>query len=384
MSISQPTKERDKMMRFKSIVALLLVLSFILPTFSLPVVNAAEDYWVTMEPMPTARSVGVAVVDDKIYAIGGIYGIQSSYDNNEEYDPVTNTWATKTAMPTPRGDFAIAVFQDKIYTIGGSIRAGQWTTELTDVNEVYDPATDTWTTKTSMPIPKAGLSASVVDGKIYLIGGFTQPVNSTRKTTSNETLVYDPIADSWTTKTPIPTPTLDYATAVVDNKIYVISGTSKAYSDNLINLNQIYDPKTNTWGQGTPIPYPVQQAGAGATVGIAAPKIIYVMGGFTSFYWPTNHTQVYHPENDTWSYGADMPTPLYDLGVAVVNDHLYAIGGIPGYLQSVRDHNNQYTPIGYIPEFPSWSSILIMLFAVMAVVVIYRRRLYSQEKEETK
>jgi len=359
-------------MKFNSTVALLLGLSLVLPTFSLPLANATENLWRTMEPMLTARSgFGVAVVDDKIYAIGGIYGIQSSYDNNEQYDPATNTWATKTAMPTPRGDFAIAVFQDKIYTIGGSIRAGQWTTELTDVNEVYDPATDTWTTKTSMPTPKAGLSASAVDGKIYLIGGFTQSANGTRQT-SKETLVYDPIADSWTTKTPIPTATLDYATAVVDDKIYVISGTSRAYSDSLINLTQIYDPKTDTWSQGTPIPYAIQQAAAGATTGFAAPKTIYVMGGFTSFYWPTNLTQVYHPENDTWSSGADIPTPLYALGVAIVNDHLYAIGGSPGYLQPATNQNNQYTPIGYIPEFPSWSSILIMLVAVISVAVIYR------------
>jgi len=363
------------MKKIATTVALLLALSFILPTFYLPVVNAAEDSWATMEPMPTARGgVGVAVVDDKIYAIGGIYGIQSSYDNNEEYDPATNTWATKTAMPTPRGDFAIAVFQDKIYTIGGSTRAGQWTTELTDVNEVYDPATDTWTTKTSMPIPKAGLSASVVNGKIYLIGGFTQSANGTRQT-SKENLVYDPIADSWTTKTPIPTATLDYATAVVDDKIYVISGTSRAYSDNLINLTQIYDPKTDTWSQGAPIPYAIQQAAAGATTGFAAPKTIYVMGGFTSFYWSTNKTQVYHPEKDTWSSGADIPTPLFNLGVTSVNDQLYAIGGSPGYLQSATNQNSRYTPIGYIPEFPSWTAVLFVLGMVTVVLVVYRRKL---------
>ena len=359
------------MKKIATTVALLLALSFILPTFSLPVVNAAEDSWATMEPMPTARGgVGVAVVDDKIYAIGGI-----QRDINEEYDSATNTWITKKSMPTARGDFAIAVFQDKIYTIGGLTRSGQWTAELTDVNELYDPATDSWTTKTSMPIPKAGLSADVVDGKIYLIGGFTQPANSTIKTTSNETLVYDPITDSWTTKTPIPTATVDYATAVVDDKIYVISGTSRAYSDNLIDLTQIYDPKTDTWSQGAPIPYAIQQAAAGATTGIAAPKTIYVMGGFTSFYWSTNKTQVYHPEKDTWSSGADMPTPLFNLGVASVNDQLYAIGGSPGYLQSATNQNSQYTPIGYIPEFPSWTAVLFVLGMVTVVLVVYRRKL---------
>ena len=212
-----------------------------------------------------------------------------------------------------------------------------------------------------------------MDGKIYVIGGFTQSELGFRQT-SKENLVYDPIADSWTTKTPIPTAALDYATAVVDDKIYVISGTSRAYSDNLINLTQIYDPKTDTWGQGAHIPYAVQQAAAGSTMGIAAPKTIYVMGGFTGFYWPTNINQVYHPENDTWNFGAEMPTSLYDLGVAVVKDKLYAIGGRTGYLQPVTDQNNQYTPIGYIPEFPSWI-ILPLFFTATLVIIIYRKKL---------
>jgi len=354
---------------FQSFVAVLLV-SFSLSPFLVPHAKATEDSWITLEPMPTSRSsLGVAVIEDKIYAIGGVQS-----DINEEYDSAKNIWTTKMSMPTARGDFAIAVLQDKIYAIGGLTRSGQWTAELTGVNEVYDPATDSWTTKKSMPIPKAGLSANVVDGKIYLIGGFTQPLNSTVKTTSNETLVYDPLTDSWTIKTPIPTPTLDYATAVVGDKIYVISGTSRAYSDNLIDLTQIYDPKTDTWSQGAPIPFPIQQAAAGATTGFAAPKAICVIGGFIGFYWPTNKNQVYDPEKDIWSSGADMPTPLFGLGVTVVNDQLYAIGGCPGYLQGSTAAAEQYTPVGYIPEFPSWIILPLFLIAT-AVVIIYRNRL---------
>jgi N-acetylneuraminic acid mutarotase len=348
------------------LLVLLLILCFAMST--LPLVRASEDSWSTLEPMPTARSsLGVAVVKNKIYAIGGVQS-----DINEEYDSAKNTWTTKMSMPTARGDFAIAVLQDKIYAIGGLTRSGQWTAELTDVNEVYDPATDSWTTKKSMPIPKAGLSASVVDGKIYLIGGFTQSSNGTKQT-SKENLVYDPIADSWTTKTPIPYATLCYATAVVDDKIYVISGTSRAYSDNLIDLTQIYDPKTDTWSQGAPIPYLIQQAAAGATTGFAAPKKIYVIGGFIGFYWPTNKTQVYDPEKDTWSSGADMPTPLFGLGVTVVNDQLYAIGGCPGYLQGSTAAVEQYTPIGYIPEFPSWIVLPIFLTATLFAIIIKKQ-----------
>ena len=353
----------------KTALFLLLILCFALAT--LPLVRAAEDYWTTMEPMPTSRSsLGVAVVKDKIYAIGGVQS-----DINEEYDSAKDTWTTKMSMPTARGDFAIAVFQDKIHVIGGLTRSGQWTAELTDVNEVYDPATDSWTTKTSIPVPKAGLSANVVGGKIYLMGGFIQFANGTRQT-SKENLVYDPIDDSWSTKMPIPTATLDYATAVVDDKIYVISGVSRAYSDNLINPTQIYDPKTDTWNQGTPIPYPIEQAAAGATSGTMAPKRIYILGGFTGFYWPTNKIQVYNSEKNTWSSGADMPTSLFGLGVSVVNDQLFAIGGCPGYLQGSTSAVERYTPIGYIPEFPSWIILPLILIATV-LVLMFRKRLHQ-------
>jgi N-acetylneuraminic acid mutarotase len=362
------------MKKSNQILTVLFVFCLVLPITS--VFATEEDSWTTMEPMPTSRSsLGVAVVNDKIYAIGGVQS-----DVNEEYDIAKNMWTTKMPMPTARGDFAIAVFQDKIYAIGGLTRSGQWTTELTDVNEVYDPETDTWTIKTSMPIPKAGLSASVVDDKIYLIGGFAQAANTTHHPASRETLIYDPIADAWTTKTPIPIATLDYATAVVNDKIYVISGVSSAYSDNLINPTQIYDTETDTWSQGAPIPYPIQQAAAGATTGLLAPKAIYVIGGFTGFYWPTNKNQVYNPEKDTWSSGADMPTPLFDLSATVVNDQLYAIGGCPGYLQGSTTAVEKYTPADYIPEFSSWTIPVACLSIALGLSIIFRQKIKKRRK----
>src|SRR3990170_5621441 len=60
-----------------------------------------------------------------------------------------------------------------------------------------------------------------------------------------------------------------------------------------------------------------------------------------------NLTQVYHPESDTWSVGASMQTARWGLGVAVVNDMLYAIGGSPFLYQPDVAENAQYTPFGY-------------------------------------
>jgi len=335
---------------------LLLVLVFLTASCIIvtkPVLSSAEvaeDSWTRKAPMHVARSkLGVAVVNGKIYAIGGDarHGqwpyVGSIVGTNEEYDPATDTWTFKAPMPTPRSGFAIAVYQNKIYCMGGYIGNSKYT----GVNEVYDPATNTWETKTAMPTARFELQANVVNGKIYLIGGYDPELYAFPNSTSSLNEVYDPATDSWTTKAPIPVATRDYPSAVVDNRIYVIGGflLSRPRSD----LNQIYDPETDTWSRGALMPLGLSGYGtAGATSGVNAPKRIYFFGG--------KETQVYDPENDSWAFGADLPTNRQSFAVAVVRDTLYVIGG---YIRTYVDlytfgdiltqyaTNEQYKPFGY-------------------------------------
>jgi len=341
-----------------------LVVSFSLSPFLVPHGEATENFWTTMAEMPTARAgLGVAVVDGKMYAIGGSDGRYLTA--NEMYDPSKDTWATKKSMPTKRGYFGIAVHQNKVYVIGGETGDGP-----TGVNEVYDPATDTWETKTSMPTPRENLCANVVNGKIYLIGGNTfntlaWPV------LSNKTEVYDPSTDSWTTRAAMPNfeglGFADIASAAVNNKVYVIGGEEWAITD----LNQIYDPETDTWSSGTSMPTAVEGPAAGATTGVFAPKRIHVLS------MDLHH--VYYPETDVWSTGTQMPTPRRHLGVAVISDRLYAIGGgfsgDFGFIET--NENEQYTPSGYIPEFPdttppfpTWVVAAIVIVAAVGVALL--------------
>jgi N-acetylneuraminic acid mutarotase len=362
--------------RLSAFLLFLLSLFFlILPAFSVPSVRAVEDSWTKLEPLPTIRrDLGVATVNGKIYAIGGrSNGARLSI--NEEYDPATNTWTTKTPMPTQRSDFAIAVVNDKIYCIGGIIDfdwSGYGKGILCTVNEVYDPLIDSWENKTSMPTQRQRPKANVVNGKIYVMGGFQYrdlpPPKTTIDFDVNE--VYDPETNSWTTKTPMPHASSDSASATIDNRIYVISGFKN-------DLNQIYNPESDTWSQGAPIPTAVALAGAGATSGELAPKRIYVIGGYPS-YDEVRLNQVYNPETDTWCSGSPMPTARHSLGVAVLNDELYAIGGGSTNL-NVRqyDENERYTPIDYIPEFPS--CILLSFFIIVTLSgILFKKKLLTR------
>ena len=351
-------------------VAALLVLVFLIasciavkPAFSLTEVT--ENTWVSKASMQVARSVlGVAAVNGKIYAIGGTtesgfvpnaYGSQvytyttNGVGTNEEYDPETNTWTYKASMPTPRLAFATAVYKNKIYCIGG-----QANRSYTGINEVYDPTTDTWETKTPMPTPRNWVTANVVNGKIYLMGGYT-PYSSTL----NE--VYDPETDSWTTKTSVPdVPIMDnsLASCTFDNKIFLFGGLTQ---DQCYQLNQIYDTETDTWTAGAYLPSSLGGGDAAATTGAFAPKRIYAIGPAAYYNTegsPSYINRVYYPRTDYWSAAADMPTKRFNFGIAVVNDTFYVIGGhtysYPGGSYAPVALNEQYVPIGYGAPDPSY------------------------------
>ena len=264
----------------KQLVVFLIICLLCGSTVLTSVMSFAEttvDSWTTSAPMPTARQqLGAATVDGKIFAIGGRNDwISRHLDINEMYDPATNIWVQKTPMPTARIDFAIAVYENKIYVIGGEINAprGNGESEICSTNEVYDPATDTWETKASMPTPRSALAASVVDGKIYVMGGyqFTRSYPG-YNTTMNE--VYDPETDTWTTKPSLPKGVTRTVSTAIGTKIYLMGGAT--FGSDWSDFNQVYDTEKETWTSAKSVPTGIDGA-SGASLSSIDPKI-YVLG----------------------------------------------------------------------------------------------------------
>ena len=100
-------------------------------------------------------------------------GLQKSSQKAVQTNEV-DTWITGlSSMPTSRAYLTSAVVNGKIYCIGGSKFSGS----ALDKVEVYDPETDSWETKTSMPTVRGYLTSSAVNGKIYCIGGLIDSTN---------------------------------------------------------------------------------------------------------------------------------------------------------------------------------------------------------------
>ena len=181
--------------------------------------NPKTNTWTTKAPKPiSAAHMSVAVVDSILYTIGGGFSVGNMV---HAYDPKTNSWSNKTPMPTVRCCMAIGVIDGLIYVVGGyTALSPSGGVSLTTALEVYDPGSNTWTTKTAMPTARAGVSSGVIGGKLYVIGGTVGSLEAVRAVVE----AYDPRTNTWSTHTPIPTPRSFAAAGVVDDTLYVVGG----------------------------------------------------------------------------------------------------------------------------------------------------------------
>lgn len=273
--------------------------------------------WIVKADMSNGRhSFTASVVDDRIYAIGGRYTL----DLVTEYDPVSDTWSTKASMPTSRMLPASGTVDEKIYVIGGVVTA--FAPALSTV-EAYDPETDTWTAKKNMLTQRLGHSVSVVDGKIYVIAGMTSGPDFWSGIQSSVE-VYDPLTDTWSTKSNMPTPRIWLSTSVVDGKIYAIGGL--LLTTEALSTVEVYDPATDTWTTKTPMP--TARAGHAAAV---VDGIIYVIAGGTHSGHNFTAVEAYDPATDIWTSRNELPELKSFFSACDVNGKIYAIGGITNF-----------------------------------------------------
>jgi N-acetylneuraminic acid mutarotase len=209
--------------------------------------DPSTDTWTTKADMPTARAyAGASVVNGKIYVIGGAPRAQTSISTVEEYDPSTDTWTKKADMPTAGACISTCVVNGKIYATGGGPSGAPTTFPFSTVDE-YDPATDTWATKADMPIARGWHSTVAVNGKIYAVGGSRTMVAGGLNTMQE----CDPSTDTWTPKADMPTARKGLSTSVVNGNIYVIGGAGNGV---IFSTVEAYDPATDTWTQKADMP----------------------------------------------------------------------------------------------------------------------------------
>ena len=133
--------------------------------------DPATNTWTTKQNKPTPGwGLRACVLEGKIYVTGGNVQYPNISAALEVYDPVKDEWdITKAPMPEEKYSHSICVLNEKIYSFGGwnNCDTGPFYTKV----EVYDPITDTWTQRSAIPLTLGELSAVAVGDKIYIMGG---------------------------------------------------------------------------------------------------------------------------------------------------------------------------------------------------------------------
>ena len=71
-------------------------------------------------------------------------------------------------MPTPRISLAASVLNGKLYAVGGSPIGVGGSSAAT---EAYDPASDTWSVQAAMLTARTELGSASANGLLYAVGG---------------------------------------------------------------------------------------------------------------------------------------------------------------------------------------------------------------------
>ncbi len=282
-----------------------------------------------------ACGLGTTCADlDVVTGAGGLLGIRgalnhdawmisASYGGNSILVPSTDTsgaflgvdrpgvWSTVQTLP--ESHMGLVAVGGKLYSMGGIVAAA-WQATVRE----FDPSMNGWTAKTPLPSAPVGPAvAAAPNGKIYVFSG----------SGANSTQVYDPVLDTTSVIGASMGLPRDYAVAVAvpDGRIFVIGGQvvgTGAYSDAL----EVFHTATETWEAQSPgLSMPTPRALASAVYWNGK---IYVVGGDDGVTRGLPTVEIFDLETSTWSAGPPLGSRRRELGLAVSNGIVYAVGGM--------------------------------------------------------
>jgi N-acetylneuraminic acid mutarotase len=307
----------------------------------LPATAQAQGKWIKLAPFPEPAEelLGVAAAG-KMYVFCGLAPGWKPIGMVYEYDPATDKWAKKKPMPVATHHVAFTEYRGKIYAFGGFVlpAAGPPAWAPVDGAWEYDPAADSWKALAPMPSKRGSPVAAAAGDRIYVIGGATMPpgsketaVHSARPHVSVGTVEeYDPATNTWRQRTSMPTPRNHATAGVVNGKIYVIGGrVGGAFitsGSSNVDVVEEYDLATDAWGSARA---KMPSARSAMASGVHGGRI-YVTGGEgqnAQMMYTFRALEAYDPASNSWTVLPSLPVSRHGLAGAVVGNHLHMVSG---------------------------------------------------------
>ena len=233
--------------------------------------------WRRRSDMPyRRRRFAMTSLAGKLHVVGGLDAADRCCGGNLVYDPATDDWGEAEAMPTARCDLALAVFGGRLHALGGlrevPLLGALFGRRVTARHEVYDPRTDTWSRRRSLPAAACGLAAAAAGNAVHVVGGERRWLLWLwGRIRSRSHQLYHPGSDRWLAeRSPLPLGRRDLALVAVGGRLYAVGG--RGASGWLADCDR-FDPAADLWSSQTPLHEPIDSPGAAALGGV-----LYVTG----------------------------------------------------------------------------------------------------------
>ncbi|WP_440957275.1 Kelch repeat-containing protein [Oceanicaulis sp. LC35] len=221
---------------------------------------------------------------------------------------LSGPWAIGPRLDQARAGLSATVLDGRVYAAGGAGLASP-----RDALEVYDPETRAWRVLKPMPVGLERFGMTVMGDKIWVAGGYSseggaEPIDSVWS--------YDPLSDTWSGETALPGPKASLSLVALNDQLFALGG-----EDGAPGLF-VYDPEAQSWNAAE-APAEINRRGAAAVV---VGEEIWLIGGARDGH-AMNRVDIYHTVSQSWRRGPDLPEPRAGHAAAVLDGAIHVFGG---------------------------------------------------------
>lgn len=292
-----------------------------------------QGQWASTGALQSAResNAQVLMINGKVLSMGGVDNNGNLLASAELYSAGPGAWTLTGSMAEARELFpAVVLTSGKVLVSGG---LGVSSTVLNGA-ELYDPTTGAWSSAGSLSVARFAHTATLLhSGKVLVTGGCTAS-NCSTDTAVGE--LYDPASNSWSTTGSLNTARYDHtAVRLNTGKVLVIGGSTGTATTSC----ELYDPSNGTWSNAASMN--VSRYLNGTTL-LPDGKVL-VTGGTQSRY-PSSSAELYDPSANTWTPTGNMTIGRYAHTATLLTDGTVLVAGGEGESISCGKDCTSYIP----------------------------------------
>ncbi|XP_066540193.1 kelch-like protein 38 [Hoplias malabaricus] len=228
------------------------------PSAMVYTLSLKTNQWRMAEPMLCPRFAHQCISYlHFIFVLGGVTSDRQISNGVERYNTMFNQWEFMAPMPTAVQHPAVAAHDQRIYVFGGE-DAMQNPVRMI---QVYHIGRNLWCKIENRMVKNVCAPASEIDGKIYIIGGYTRRM-----------VAYDIKTNKFVKCANVKERRMHHSATVIGNKLYVTGGRYINGHDVIEDSDSFdcYDPETDAWTSKGTLPFKLFDHGAVPMVYVSA------------------------------------------------------------------------------------------------------------------